>query len=383
MLAKPRHAAHTAAGAARPSPEALVRAHLPRILTDVCDALVKTVTDPASISLASLGWTDFFGDQLEPHEKNLVPTRIATVHRDRLTGLSQTGSTDLTLPANANTGDYAVGDWVLVEPQNHLLHRRLTRKTVLERRTQGGRTPQLAAANVDTLFIVTSCNADFNIARLERYLALANEAGTTPVILLTKADTAEDAEVYQKQATALQRGLAVVMLNPRTSDAATALAAWCGAGQTVALVGSSGVGKSTLVNTLAGSAQQLPQQTAGIREHDAKGRHTTTARSLHAIAGGGWVIDAPGMRTLQVSDVAYGIDTLFAEITELAPLCKFRDCTHVHEPGCAVQAALKAGTLDPERLARWRKLSDENQHNTPVQSGPRGAKSPGGRGKRR
>ncbi|SDA89276.1 ribosome biogenesis GTPase [Mesorhizobium qingshengii] len=360
----------------------------PGILSDVCDALplvkaVKPSPDTPSLSLASLGWSDFFGDQLDPDEANLVPTRIAMVHRDRLSGLSQTGQTDLTLPPQANTGDYAVGDWVLVEPHSHLLRRRLTRKTVLERRTQGGRVPQLAAANVDTLFIVTSCNADFNIARLERYLALANEAGTTPVILLTKADTAEDSEAYHKQASALQRGLPVVTLNPRTSDAAAALAAWCGPGQTVALVGSSGVGKSTLVNTLAGSAQQLPQQTAGIREHDAKGRHTTTARSLHAIAGGGWVIDTPGMRTLHVSDVASGIDTLFAEITELAPLCKFRDCTHVHEPGCAVQAALKAGTLDPERLARWRKLSDENQHNTPVQSGPRGGKSPAVRGKRR
>jgi ribosome biogenesis GTPase len=357
--------------------------HLPGILSNVRDAVVKAVTDPSTPSLASLGWTEFFGDQLEPGEANLVPTRIATVHRDRLTGLSQAGPIDLTLAAQANTGDYAVGDWVLVDGHDHLVQRRLTRKTVLERRTQGGRVPQLAAANVDTLFIVTSCNADFNPARLERYLALANEAGTTPVILLTKADTAEDAEAYERQAAALQRGLPVVVLNPRTSDAATVLAAWCGAGQTVALIGSSGVGKSTLVNTLAGSAQQSPQQTGDIREHDAKGRHTTTSRSLHAIAGGGWVIDTPGMRTLQVSDVASGIDTLFAEITELAPLCKFRDCTHVHEPGCAVQAALKAGTLDPERLARWRKLSDENQHNTPVQSGPRGAKSPGGRGKRR
>ncbi|MEO5757134.1 MAG: ribosome small subunit-dependent GTPase A [Mesorhizobium sp.] len=348
---------------------------------------MKTVTDPATPSLASLGWSDFFGHQLEPDDANLVPTRIAMVHRDRLTGLSQAGHMDLTLPAQANTGDYAVGDWVLAEPDTDLLRRRLTRKTVLERRTQGGRIPQLAAANVDTLFIVTSCNADFNPARLERYLALANEAGTTPVILLTKADTVADAEPYQKQSLALQRGLAVVTLNPKTADAASALTEWCGAGQTVALVGSSGVGKSTLVNTLAGSAQQSPQQTGGIREHDAKGRHTTTARSLHAIAGGGWVIDTPGMRTLHVSDVASGIDTLFAEITELAPLCKFRDCTHVHEPGCAVQAALKAGTLDPERLARWRKLSEENQHNTPVQSGPRGGKSPakpaGGRGKRR
>ncbi|WP_202358798.1 ribosome small subunit-dependent GTPase A [Mesorhizobium sp. 113-3-3] len=343
-----------------------------------------TASSPApSPSLATLGWSEFFGDQLEPGDADLIPTRIAMVHRDRLSGLSQTGQTDLTLAPQATTGDYAVGDWVLVEPHGHLVRRRLTRKTVLERRVQGGRGPQLAAANVDTLFIVTSCNADFNIARLERYLALANEAGTTPVILLTKADTAEDAETYRSQAAALQRGLAVVTLNPRIAGAASALAAWCGTGQTVTLIGSSGVGKSTLVNTLAGSAQQSPQQTGAIREHDAKGRHTTTARSLHAIAGGGWVIDTPGMRTLQVSDVAYGIDTLFAEITELAPLCKFRDCTHVHEPGCAVQAALKAGTLDPERLARWRKLSEENQNNTPVQSGPRGAKSPVGRGKRR
>jgi ribosome biogenesis GTPase len=137
-------------------------------------------------------------------------------------------------------------------------------------------------------------------------------------------------------------------------------------GQTVALVGSSGVGKSTLVNTLAGAAQKIPQETGGVREGDAKGRHTTTLRSIHAIAGGGWAIDTPGMRTLQVSQTACGIDTLFAEITELAPLCKFRDCTHAHEPGCAVQAALAAGALDPERLSRWRKLSQENRDNTPA-----------------
>ncbi|MEO9339766.1 ribosome small subunit-dependent GTPase A [Mesorhizobium sp. SB112] len=338
---------------------------------------------PYPWSLATLGWTDFFSDQLVSDEADLVPARIATVHRDRLTGITQEGQIDLTLPVHANTGDYAVGDWVLVEPQGQLLHRRLTRKTVLERLTQGGRLPQLAAANVDTLFIVTSCNADFNPARLERYLALANEAGTTPVILLTKADTVADAQEYEKQAAALQRGLGVVVVNPRNADAAVALTEWCRAGQTVAVIGSSGVGKSTLVNTLAGSAQQLPQQTGDIREHDAKGRHTTTARSLHAIAGGGWVIDTPGMRTLQVSDAAYGIDTLFAEITELTPLCRFRDCTHTREPGCAVKAALTAGTLDSERFSRWRKLSDENRSNTPVQTGPRGNKTSSVRGKRR
>lgn len=325
------------------------------------------------VSLSSLGWSDFFEDQLEPHEAALAPHRIATVHRARLTAISQTGPVELTLPVHSQTGDFAVGDWVLADPQTQLLHRRLDRKTVLERRTEGSKTPQLAGANVDTLFIVTSCNADFNPARLERYLALANEAGTTPVILLTKADTVADARMYEHRAIALQRGLAVVTLNPRSRDAATALASWCGVGQTVALVGSSGVGKSTLVNTLAGLTQELAQQTGGIREHDAKGRHTTTSRSLHAIAGGGWVIDTPGMRTLRVSDAASGIETLFAEITELAPLCRFSDCTHVHEPGCAVRGAVAAGVLDPERLTRWRKLVEESSNNTSTRGWPRGS----------
>ncbi|HEX8373620.1 MAG TPA: ribosome small subunit-dependent GTPase A, partial [Geminicoccaceae bacterium] len=217
-------------------------------------------------------------------------------------------------------------------------------------------------------------DADFNPARLERYLALANQCGTDPVILLTKADKADDPGRYERQAAALQQGLPVAIVNPRSPEAAERLAPWCGVGRTVALVGSSGVGKSTLVNTLAGADQATPQQTGAIREHDAKGRHTTTSRSIHAIAGGGWVIDTPGMRTLHVSDAASGIETLFSEITELAPSCKFRDCTHAHEPGCAVQAAVAAGTLDPERLSRWRKLLEENRGNTPVLSGPRGNK---------
>ncbi|WP_338144847.1 ribosome small subunit-dependent GTPase A [Fertoeibacter niger] len=327
---------------------------------------------PDATPLADLGFDAHFADQVTGDEAHLRPARIATVHRARMSALTTAGSVRVTLPAHATTGDFAVGDWVLLEPDSHRLHRRLDRHTLLERHTEGARQPQLIAANVDTLFIVTSCNADFNPARLERYLALANEAGCDPVIVLTKADTVADASSYIAQAGVLQRGLVAVTVNAKSPDAGAALARWCGAGQTVALVGSSGVGKSTLLNTLAGDALAVPQETGAIREDDAKGRHTTTARSLHPIAGGGWVIDTPGMRTLHMSEAAFGIDTLFAEITELAPLCRFRDCTHAHEPGCAVQAAVAAGTLDAGRLDRWRKLGDENRDNTPVLTGPRG-----------
>lgn len=327
-----------------------------------------------SRTLTDLGWSDFFADQCRPEEAGLAPQRIATVHRARMGALSAAGPVRLVLPHRTNTGDYAVGDWVLVDPASALLHRRLARRTVLERRREGSPAPQLAAANVDALFIVTSCNADFNPTRLERYLALANQGGAEPVIVLTKADVAEDPERYRHEAEALQRDLSVVTVNPREGEAATRLAPWCGPGRTVAVVGSSGVGKSTLVNTLAGPDQDAPQATGGIREHDAKGRHTTTARSLHAIAGGGWVIDTPGIRSLQLGDAAQGLDTLFAEITELAPECRFRDCTHLHEPGCAVQAALADGRLDPERVARWRNLRAENAGNTAVATGPRGGR---------
>ncbi|TGD42631.1 ribosome small subunit-dependent GTPase A [Pseudotabrizicola sediminis] len=328
--------------------------------------------DSAPISPPALGWSAFFDDQLSAGEQSLERMRIATVHRARVTAVSDGDPVRLSMSAQASTADYAVGDWVLVDPQTRLLLRRLDRRSVLQRHTEGARAPQLIAANVDTLFIVTSCNEDLNPARLERYLAFANEAGTNPVIVLTKVDQVPDAAPYIAQVAGLQRGLAVVALNAQSAQAADLLAPWCTPGQTVALVGSSGVGKSSLLNTLAGKSGEDAQETGSVRLSDAKGRHTTTARSLHPITGGGWVIDTPGMRTLHISDTAFGLDRLFAEITELAPACRFRDCTHAHEPGCAVQAAIAAGTLDPARLERWRKLQDENCANTPVQSGPRG-----------
>jgi ribosome biogenesis GTPase len=315
-------------------------------------------------ALADLGWTDLFSSQVTSDETYLIPVRIATVHRSRMSAFSTSGAIRLTLPSSMNTTDYAVGDWVLIEPDTHLVLRRLDRKSVLQRRTEGGRTRQLIAANVDTLFIATSCNDDFNPARLERYLLLANEAGTTPVIVLTKIDKIADPSDFIRTAAALQRDLAVVTLNAKSPDAATVLAPWCAPGQTVALVGSSGVGKSTLVNTLAGLDDKSSQETGDIREDDAKGRHTTTSRSLHPMTSGGWLIDTPGMRELQMIGAEDGINTVFEDIETLARACRYRDCAHMTEPGCAVQAAVAAGTLEAARLARWDKLIREDRHNS-------------------
>ncbi len=315
-----------------------------------------------------------FADQVTAAEHDLTPGRICGVHRNKLAVISVHGTADIALDVQETAASFAVGDWVLLDIAAARVVRRLERTSLLQRRIEGQAEAQLAAANVDTLFIVTSCNADFNPARLERYLAMANAAGIRPVILLTKADLVVDTNAYVTEAQALQRDLSVLALNARSADAATVLAPWCGKGATVALAGSSGVGKSTLVNALS----LVPQQVTGdIRESDAKGRHTTTARSLHEMTGGGWIVDNPGMRNLHVSHVAEGIETTFAEIIELAADCKFRDCTHVREPGCAVQAAVMAGVLSASRVDRWRKLSDENHKSTPQPVGPRGNKRNG------
>ena len=320
-----------------------------------------------------MGWTRFFAEQVTDDERALTPVRVATVHRTKLSVVSTDGSVDIAPDPDKNTAHYAVGDWVLLDVPQARMVRRLERRSLLQRRVEGQAQAQLAAANVDTLFIVTSCNADFNPARLERYLAMANDAGTTPVIVLTKADLTDDAVRYEQGAKALQRGLDVVALNARSPDALALLSPWFAKGLTVALTGSSGVGKSTLVNALSLSPRQA---TGSIRENDAKGRHTTTARSLHEMKGGGWIIDNPGMRNLHVSHVTQGIDTTFAEIVELADACKFRDCTHLHEPGCAVQAAIAHGEITQDRVNRWRKLSEENRKSTPQKTGPRGNKRP-------
>lgn len=306
--------------------------------------------------LAVLGWSDHFARQLDDDASDL-PARIAEVSRDHITALSPLGQIALVTPDE--TGLYAVGDWVLHDGSR--VTARLDRLTEIARRTAGpqaGR--QLIAANVDTLAIVTSCNADFNVARLERYLAQAAQAGCLPLIVLTKADLSEEADDLVRQAARLSPLVTALAINAKDPEEARRLAPWCGKGQTLALVGSSGVGKTTLQNHLTG----LSEATQDIREDDAKGRHTTTARALRPTLAGGWLIDTPGIRELALSDAADGIDAVFAEITELVGQCRFSDCAHQSEPGCAIKAAIEAGTLDPDRLERWRKLQREDRHNS-------------------
>jgi len=322
-----------------------------------------TTPDP---DLIELGWKPFFSEQLLPEEcSHLQPVRALAIHRGAV-AVAGAGIDRLISPglpnSDAEERQLAVGDWLLVDPGLLQIVRILRRASLFKRRAPGsGRKLQLIAANVDTVFIVASCNEDFSPARIERYLILAREVGVHPVVVLTKVDLTETPDAFVEAARGLQPGLDVEIVDARDSLSAGSLAAWCGVGQTVALLGSSGVGKSTLINTLRKS---LTIATADVRQADGKGRHTTTVREMHRLARGGWLMDTPGMRELQLTDAAAGLAAVFDDIVSLAQLCKFSNCAHESEPDCAVQRALRDGTLDPCRLERLRKLAAEDDLNT-------------------
>jgi ribosome biogenesis GTPase len=311
--------------------------------------------------LAEFGWDSFFQQQISDEQSvSVVPVRVMNVHKSglQIAGVSVDTQAE---PLTDDNGRATVGDWLLFNTETQRIVRRLDRKSIFKRRAPGtDRREQLIAANVDTLFIVSSCNQDFNEARLERYLSIARDAEVMALIVLTKADLADEPQEFVQKAAKLAAGIHVEAVNALDAEDLRCLDAWLGNGQTVALLGSSGVGKSTLSNTLLGSSDITTQ---AIRGDDAKGRHTTTSRTMHHLPGGAWLLDTPGMRELQLTDVRTGLDDVFAEITELAATCRFVDCTHEAEPGCAIRRAIDDDEIDVERLNRWKKLIKEDAYN--------------------
>ena len=316
------------------------------------------MTSPTSLS--QLGWRPFFQQQLSLDELSLFSIgRVVEQHRSHLVVMSEQGLIKLTFAAQAER--MCVGDWVLFDDCQRL-HRHLERQSLFQRKAPGSKVAtQLIAANVDSVMIVCSLNHDFNLSRIERYLALAKEAQVEPVVVLTKSDLCSDVEEKCQQVQQLDPLMMVHAVNALDEEDLATLSSYCQTGKTVAFLGSSGVGKATLVNGLMGFEAQL---TGGVREDDSKGRHTTTSRALKWLPQGGLLMDTPGMRELQLSDCEQGVNDTFAEIIELAQQCRFADCGHESEPSCAVQAALADGVLDERRLNSYRKLMREQALNS-------------------
>jgi ribosome biogenesis GTPase len=316
-----------------------------------------------TFSLHQLGWQPEYAQHLTLADFDAgYPARVMAVHRNGLAVMSSRGEAVVVLPPHLLNDDHsvAVGDWLMVEHDADRVLSLLDRRSALVRvAASSDHRRQSIAANLDVLFVVSSCNDDFNPSRLERYLALALDAGAAPVIVLTKADANDGVAGYVAAAERLMPGVPVVAVNALDPASVSQLEPWLAPGRTVAFVGSSGVGKSTLTNRVIGEAMQ---RTSGIREDDARGRHTTTAREMFATASGAWVIDTPGMRELRLAAAEPELGTVFEDIEALAAQCRFGDCLHDGDAGCAVAAAVAHGELDARRLSNYRKLQREAAH---------------------
>ena len=314
--------------------------------------------------LELLGWCSFFAAQLEDHEKarSGEPGRVTGDYGQELAVAVAAGEvTAAPRPPGAGATRPTVGDWVLVAPggPRGLRHvdRVLRRRSALVRKVAGAVTAeQVLAANVDVVFIVMGLDGDANARRLERWTAAIWESGAEPVVLLNKADLATDAEAWLAAAAAAAPGVAAHLVSAATGEGAAVVGDLLAGARTGALVGSSGVGKSTLVNRLLGADRQ---RTASVRAHDHRGRHTTSSRELFSLPGGGCLIDGPGIRELQLWTGDDGLEAAFADVAALAAGCRFRDCRHAGEPGCAVATAVADGRVAAERVASFHKLRRE------------------------
>jgi ribosome biogenesis GTPase len=321
--------------------------------------------------LEDLGWTLRFAEAFAPYAaQGYLPARVSLEHthiyrvRTADDELLARVSGRLRHDASGRADFPAVGDWVVLElPETDgdaRIRAVLPRATRFSRRAAGNPTEeQVVAANIDVIFLVSGLDQDFNPRRIERYLVTAWDSGAAPVIVLNKADLVEDPDAIVAEVQALAPGVPVHAVSAKAPASLAALRALISTGRTAALLGSSGVGKSSIANALIGE-ERLP--TREVRESDSRGRHTTTGRQMVLMPGGGILIDTPGMRELQLWDAGESVAGAFADIDALAGSCRFRDCRHQSEPGCAVAAAVAGGSLPAVRLESFRKLQDEQDH---------------------
>jgi len=308
--------------------------------------------------LSPPGWNpDRAGELPEGTE----PARVARVDRGLLTVLTATGERRVhpaaALHDDAGLASPAVGDWVAL--RGELAVAVLPRRSAFTRNVAGRTSAaQVIAANLDTVLVVDALAGAARLRRIERYLAVAWGSGAVPVVVLTKADLCDDVPAAVAAVAEDALGVDVLAVSSVTGEGLDGVRAVVGPGRTAAMVGPSGVGKSSLANALAGRTVAAARE---VRAGDGRGRHTTTARELHLLPGGGLLVDTPGMRELALYDDADGVDIAYADVAELATHCRFRDCGHRTEPGCAVAAAIDDGTLDPARFVAWRKLQREVQ----------------------
>lgn len=321
--------------------------------------------------LATLGWNEFFAAQIQetPHSET-VPARVIVQQKTSFIVAAANGEYRATVRGRLRflRGRQAdmpvVGDWVVFHPtpgeRSGSIRAVLQRRTAFSRRAAGREeVEQVVAANIDIVFLVTGLDDDYNLRRIERYLAVATASGVRPVIILNKADLCPSVDRAVEEVRTISGGIPIHATNARSASGIEALRMYLAPGVTAAFLGSSGVGKSTLINSLLGHEKF---KTAEVRKEDSRGRHTTTHRELVTLPSGGNLIDTPGMRELRLWGVEEGVEEAFDDIEELASHCRFRNCHHEQEPGCAVLKAVEDGILDPARLESHRKLRRETEH---------------------